>query len=199
MNTTTALPPTGDASATAPGSRRSTRRAPWRGAQHAERAGRDGGYSLLEILVSLSLMGTVMAAVMAAMFSAIHASSITDNAADLDAALGATADAFGEALFVPCPENVTPNAYQQYADVGADVHGWPAGTVSIIDVKYWDPLAAPADAWVDANGISGTECDETVWLSTAKTMQKVIVQATTPDGADSRILEIVVTDVRPES
>lgn len=160
----------------------------------------DDGYSLLEILVSLALMGTVMAAIMAALFSSIHASSGTDNTADLDAVIGAASDGLGDALFIPCPEEVTPNAYEQYADAGATAIGWPATAVQVVDVKYWDPSAPPGpSAWVDSNGINGSECDQAVWMSSAKAMQKVVVRATTPDGVKTRTIEVVITDMRPEN
>lgn len=157
---------------------------------------RDGGYSLVEILVSLVLMGTVMVAVMAALFSAIHASAINDDEATLDAALGAAADGLGDALFVPCPEAVTPNAYEQYVDLGASAVGWPAGAVTVVDVEYWNPAVGQ---WAASNGVSGSECDSAVWLSTAKAMQKIDVRAETPNGAASRTIEVVVTDMRPEN
>jgi type II secretory pathway pseudopilin PulG len=159
----------------------------------------DGGYSFPEILVALVLMGTVMAAVMAGMFTAIKASSISDDASDLDAVLGAAADSLNDALFVACPEETTPNAYEQFADVGADALGWDPSTVRVVDVLYWDPTTAPGDQrWLDSNGIGGAQCDSTVWLSSAKTMQKVVVEATTPSGSETRRLEVVMTDIRPK-
>jgi type II secretory pathway pseudopilin PulG len=159
----------------------------------------DGGYSFPEILVALVLMGTVMVAVMAGMFTAIRASSISDDAADLDAVLGAAADSLNDALFIACPEETTPNAYEQFAQVGADALGWDHSTVRIVDVLYWDPTTAPGDQrWLETNGIGGAQCDSTVWLSSSKTMQKVIVEATTPTGSETRRLEVVMTDIRPK-
>ena len=163
------------------------------------RGGSDRGYSFPEILVAIVLMGTVMAAVMAGMFTAIRASSISDDASDLDAVLGAAADSLSDALFVACPEETTPNAYEQFAQVGADALGWDASTVRVVDVLYWDPTTTPGEQrWLDTNGIGGAQCDSTVWLSSSKTMQKVIVEATTPNGTETRRLEVVMTDIRPK-
>ena len=159
----------------------------------------DGGYSFPEILISLVLMGVLMGAVMAGMFTAIKASSISDDEADIDAALGAAADSLGDALFVACPEASTPNAYLQFVQTGAGAVGWDPDRVEIIKVEYWDPHAAPGvSPWVANNGIGSGQCDSSVWLSSSKTMQKVFVRATTPDNSDSRILEIVMTDIRPK-
>lgn len=159
----------------------------------------DAGYSFPEILISLVLMGALMGAVIAGMFTAIRASNISDDDADLDAVLGAAADSLGDALFVACPEESTPNAYLQFVQTGAGAMGWEPDTVQITRVEYWDPYAAPGvSPWVEHNGVGSGQCDSTVWLSSAKTMQKVVVEATTPDGTDSRTLEIVMTDIRPK-
>ncbi len=160
---------------------------------------RDAGYSFPEILISLVLMGVLMGAVMAAMSTAIRASSISDEAAELDAVLGAAADSLGDALFVACPEASSPNAYLEFVQTGADAMNWAPDRVQIVAVQYWDPHAPPGvSPWVASNGVGSGQCDSTVWLSSAKTMQKVVVEATTPDGSDSRILEIVMTDIRPK-
>lgn len=159
---------------------------------------RDAGYSMLEILISLVLMGTFMGAIITAMFAAISASTVSDDLAELDAVLGGVGDSLGDTLFIACPEDVTPNAYLQYAQAGADAVGWPPGTVQIVDVKYWDPLAGSGGAWADTNGVGGSACDNSAWLSTSKTMQKLVIEVTTPDGDDVRQLEVVMTDTRPQ-
>jgi prepilin-type N-terminal cleavage/methylation domain-containing protein len=158
------------------------------------RSKRDGGYSLPEILVSLVLMGTLMSAVMAGMFTIINASTISDNEAELDAVLGAAADALGDTLFEACPDNGDENAYLQFAQTGALAVGWPAESVQIEKTLYWDPYA---DDWSISSGLTLGQCDAAVWLSSAKTMQKLVIVATTPDQVDSRRLEVVITDIRP--
>ncbi len=158
----------------------------------------DKGYSFPEILVAVVLMGMVMAAVMAGMFTAIKASSVSDDSSDLDAVLGAAADSLNDALFEACPEETTPNAYLQFAQAGADALGWDHSTVQIVDVQYWDPTTTPGDQrWLETNGVGGAQCDSSVWLSSSKTMQKLTIEATTPNGSESRLLDIVMTDVRP--
>lgn len=167
-------------------------------AQSKEVPESDQGSTLIEVLVALMLMGTVLSVAIAGMWTAVRISTFSDEAADLDAVLGSAADALGDETYRACPDKPgVDNEYLQFAQKGADAVDWPASTVTIDKVEYWNPYAtSPADQWVAGSGLTVGECNDSAWLSNARTMQKITIRATTPDGERTRTLDLVMTDVR---
>lgn len=154
---------------------------------------RDGGFTLAEVVVAIALTGTIVATVIAGMRTIIEVSSFSDDQAGVEAVLGGAADKLGGAPLIPCPDLLGPNSYQEFAEAGALNVGWETTTVTVEEIKFWDP---ENQSWADTNGVGDEDCAETVFLSTAKAMQRVRVRATTPDGDYTRTIDVVVTDLR---
>jgi len=157
------------------------------------RGRRDRGFTLAETVVAIALTGTIVAAVIAGVRMIIEVSTFSDDQAGVEAVLGGAADQLGGAPLIPCPDLTGANSYEQYAKAGASAVQWPSSTVTLQELKFWNP---DAQAWSDTNGVGSEDCDELVFLSTAKAMQRVRVRVTTPDGSYSRTIDVVVTDLR---
>jgi hypothetical protein len=163
------------------------------GARGGRRRG-DAGFSLAENLVAITLMGTAILTVIGAMWTTVRTSQFSDDQAKVEAVLGGAVDALASIAFQPCPvSDDGTNGYDQYAQVGAAAVDWPSSTVKITRMKYWDPYN---DDWASTNGVEGSDCASTAFLSTAKTMQLLTITVTTPEGDYSRSIDLVMTDLR---
>lgn len=155
---------------------------------------RDGGFSLAENLVAISLMGTVIMVIIGAMWSSVRISQFSDDQAKVEAVLGGAVDALGSVAFQPCPVVGGVNKYEEFAQIGAgSVDGWAPSTVKITSMQWWDPIEQD---WTYDNGIGDAVCASTAFMSTAKTMQLLTVTVTTPNGEYSRSIDVIITDLR---
>jgi len=154
---------------------------------------KDRGYTLIEMLISILLMSTVVLSIMGGMWAVVRASSQNDSRAKVQAILGSAGDAVVNYKHWNCPE--INNAYLEYAQKGAKSVGWPASTVQITRYQYWDPRDA---LWKDTNTVTGSGCDEKAGLTPNKTMQKLTITATSPNGQYVSSIEVVKADIRPE-
>jgi type II secretory pathway pseudopilin PulG len=165
------------------------------------RTGADSGYSLAEILVAVVLMGSIIVAIMGAMWAVVRSSAQNDDLAKVQAVLGSAADRIANYKYLECPEQAEQypdyNAVS-YARVGkaaVESVGWPDSTIEIIDYQFWNPTTS---SWQDSNTIQGTDCNETVGLTTSKTMQKITIRVTAPSGNSSSTIDIVKSDIQPK-
>jgi prepilin-type N-terminal cleavage/methylation domain-containing protein len=153
----------------------------------------DGGYTLIEMLVAIVLMGTIVLSIMGGMWAVVRASRQNDERAKVQAVLGAAGDGISNYRYIACPE--VDEGYEQFGQKAAASVGWPLESVSIIDYQYWNP---ETDSWADSNSIQGSECNENVGLTTSKTLQKLTIRATSPSGGYSGTIDIVKSDIRPK-
>jgi type II secretory pathway pseudopilin PulG len=155
----------------------------------------DSGYTLVEMLVAMCLMSTIVLAIMGGMWGVIRASRQNDGRAKVQAALGVAADSLVSSTpHIYCPQLDDKNTYLVKAQLGATSVGWPAASVQIVKYQYWDPAAR---AWADTNSNqSGGVCNPQVGFTPNKTMQKITVQATSPNGEYVGTLEVVKSDIR---
>jgi hypothetical protein len=63
---------------------------------------------------------------------------------------------------------------------------------------FWNPTSTSTGTWLTTNGLSGTECNETASLTTARTLQRITFTVTSPSGY-SKTLEVVKSNVFPRS
>jgi len=153
----------------------------------------DRGYTLVEILVSIVLMGTIVLSIMTGMWTVIRVSRQNDDRAKVQAVIGSAADRIANYQYVACPEDA--NTYQVIGEVAASVVGWEATSVEIIRYQFWDP---DIGSWADNNSIQGADCNQSVGLTTSKTLQKMTVRVTSPGAGYSSTLDVVKSDIRPK-
>jgi prepilin-type N-terminal cleavage/methylation domain-containing protein len=158
-----------------------------------EHLDRDGGYTLIEMLIAVVLMGTIVLAIMGGMWAVVRASAQNDERAKVGAVLGAAGDGISNYRYIACPE--VDEGYEQFGQKAAASVGWPLSTVSIIDYQYWNP---DTESWDDNNSIQGADCNPNVGLTTSKTLQKLTIRATSPGGGYSATIDIVKSDIRPK-
>ena len=157
----------------------------------------DGGFSLIELIVAVALMGIATTSVLGGLWTATSASNITNDKAMIGAVLSSAAERLTGWAYLPCPAADANGGYLPVVQAAAGSVGWPSSTVTILGVAYWSPTSDDAGSWVAQNGLGGTECNQAVGLSTARTLQKITLRVTAPDGRTIRELEVVKNDVYP--
>lgn len=162
------------------------------GAADTSRAS-DSGYTLVEMLVAIVLMGTIVLSIMGGMWAVVRASSQNDSRAKVQAILGAAGDAVVNYKHWNCPE--VNDRYVQWVEKAATKVGWDEDTVKITKYEYWNPRA---QRWETTNSLGGGDCAETASLTANTTMQRLTITATSPDGRYSNSIEVVKADIRPE-
>lgn len=153
----------------------------------------DRGYTLVEMLVAIMLMGSIVLAIMGGMWAVVRASSQNDQRAKVGAVLGAAGDGISNYRYIACPE--VDEGYEQFGQKAAASVGWPLESVEIVDYQYWNPETG---SWDQNNSIQGDDCNPSVGLSTSKTLQKLTIVATSPGGGYSATIDIVKSDIRPK-
>lgn len=156
----------------------------------------DEGYTLVEVLVTILLMSTAVLTIVGAMWTAIRTSTLNDEQAKVEAVLGSAADRLANYAYLPCPEGAANGGYLPIAQAAAGAVNWPSATVTIDDIRYWNPTSTSNGTWTATNNLASAECSETVGLTTSKTLQLITIRVTSPDGDYSRALEVVKSNVR---
>ena len=154
---------------------------------------RDGGYTLVEMLIAIILMGSIVLSIMGGMWAVVRASNQNDERAKVQAVLGAAGDGISNYRYIACPEE--DGGYEEFGQKAAAAVGWPLESVEITNYQYWNP---DIDGWAESNSIQGTDCNPNVGLTTSKTLQKLTIQATAPGGGYSTTIDIVKADIRPK-
>jgi prepilin-type N-terminal cleavage/methylation domain-containing protein len=158
---------------------------------------RDGGYTLVEMLVAIVLMGSIVLSIMGGMWAVVRASRQNDERAKVQAILGAAGDALtnGEHLKCPEPKDDQTETYLGLVQKAAKNVGWDESTVDISAYRFYNPASGD---WETNNSIQGTQCNPRVFLTQERTMQKMTIVVTAPGGGYSQSIDIVKVDIRPE-
>jgi len=159
---------------------------------------RDQGSSLIEVVIAVALMGIVVSGVLGAMWSAIQMSSFSDDQAKVEAVLGSAADRLTNYAYIPCPTNNSNGGYLPIIQSASGTVDWPTSSVTLTQMYFWNPSSTSTGTWLTTNGLSGTECNETASLTTARTLQRITFMVTSPSGY-SKTLEVVKSNVFPRS
>ena len=116
----------------------------------------DAGYTLIEMLISIILMGTIVMAIMGGMWAVVRASC-----AERRQGQGAGRARCGRRRHHPTTATSTAprstTATSEFGQKAAAAVGWPASTVHIIAYKYWNP---DTNTWDPTNSIQGTACNQ---------------------------------------
>jgi len=172
----------------------------------APRRLRDRGNTLPELLVAIVLMGFAFSAVIAGLQVVIKSSSTSDDQAKVEAVLTSAADRLSSWSYLPCP-GVNGEEYLPIVEAARAAVDWNDAAVEITDVKFWDPSLGqagadnPVDAdggWVDENTLStdvDSTCNEDIGFTTSRTLQKVTIRVTSPDGDLTRSIQVVKSNI----
>jgi len=165
----------------------------------AARRRHDGGSTFVEILVTIALLGTSIVAVMGSLQALIIVSAVNSDQARVEAVLVSASDRLRAAHYIPCPD--LDGDYGHLSAAAASTVGWDASQVDIIDIKYWDSSAGGATneadgGWSDSNSlVTASGCQSDISLTTSRTLQKLQIQVSSPDGSTVREIEVVKSPV----
>jgi type II secretory pathway pseudopilin PulG len=140
----------------------------------------DGGYSLVEVIVSIALISTVGLALLAAANSAVTLSSSVDNLAKAETILSNAADRVNRAG--------RQCGYEIYAELAAVTEGWQASQVKVVE-KHYDPSSATSTpgVWAD-DACPGS-------IVTPDLVQLVTVTVTLPNSSTQRTIQVVKSEI----
>jgi prepilin-type N-terminal cleavage/methylation domain-containing protein len=148
-------------------------------------AERDQGFSFVEILMTIVLMGIVLVPLMNATITAVKASSTSRRVAELQTVLLNAADRVNRAN-VQC-------SYLVYVQAAAQTKGWPPEQASAT-YEYYEPGASATvpGTWkvgpTDSPGCSGA-------TPTLNLVQRVTITMKSPESNISRSIQVVKSDV----
>jgi len=156
----------------------------------------DRGYTLVEVIVSITLLGMVVSSILPAMWSAIRVSRLSDTQAKVEAVLGSAVDRVSNYGWNPCPEADSTGGYASKARNAAAIFEWPATTVEVSSIRYWDTTTK---AWSTVNPVPASDCSRTaISLTKERTLQEVTIRVTSPDGQQTNEIELVMGDLRTD-
>jgi hypothetical protein len=140
-----------------------------------DRLGPDRGASLLELLLTVGLLGTAGVGVLALFGSSIRSSSATEQLAAQQAWLSSAADLLTGPVttYVHCDADPL-SSYQLRLDQARPALGWPADAVRVVAVEHWDEQSS---SW------SSNVCS-----AMTDPLQRIVLEA--DDGTRARRLEV---------
>jgi Tfp pilus assembly protein PilV len=105
----------------------------------------EGGFGLIEAVVSVGLVSTVVLALAAGLLTSVKSSQAAKETQEVDAALSAYAESFKDPAWYPSadPCLTTP-------DWSAVPRPDGAASASVTKVEHWDPAAVPNPVWADS-------------------------------------------------
>jgi prepilin-type N-terminal cleavage/methylation domain-containing protein len=141
---------------------------------------RDSGFSLVEIIITIVLMGTVLIAIMNASIGGIRASTAAGDVAQIETVLQNAADRVNRA-----PQKCD---YAMYVQAAAQV-AWGDPNLATATYKWYQPGADATDtgSWhsgpCSTPGVAG------------KDVQLVTITVTSPNGKVTRSMQVVKSNV----
>jgi prepilin-type N-terminal cleavage/methylation domain-containing protein len=156
----------------------------------------DAGFTLVEVLVSMVLMAMVVAAILPAMWTTIRISRFSDSEAKVEAVLGGAVDRVTNFGWIPCPETDSTGGYSAKAKAAASMFDWPATTVVVTGIKFWDVTTKKFGTTNPAQA-SGCARSSTA-LTKERTLQQVTIKVTSPDLSQTNQITLVVGDIRTD-
>ena len=140
----------------------------------------DGGFSLVEIVITIMLMGTVLLAIMETSIGGIKASSESTDLAKIETVLQNAADRVNRAS-LRCD-------YDMFVQAAAQVAGWPPAQATAT-YRYY---VAGADATKPGSWQNGPCSTPGV---AGKDVQLVTITIVSPNGKVQRSMQVVKSNV----
>ena len=112
----------------------------------------DDGYTLVEVLVAIVIMGVAFVSLLGALRMSIIGSDYHKQQSQVEAVLGSAAENVKAVAHVACAQATEPT-YIAAAQAAATATppGWAAAQVQITDIKWWDGTTFNAPAAGNAN------------------------------------------------
>jgi prepilin-type N-terminal cleavage/methylation domain-containing protein len=144
-------------------------------------SGGESGFTLVEMLIAVFIMGLIATAVLGALGTVVRASRSSNELARVEAVMSAAADRLEVTPYIPC---ATTSSYAPPVKSASGTVEWGPSTVSVLSVTYWNGTAFVAGP-----------CSTT---STLNAIQRITFEVVSPDGVARRQMEVVKTDVAPQ-
>ncbi len=146
---------------------------------------RDSGVTLVEMVISIVLMGTVVIAILNATSTSIRTSSVSRDAAQVETVVVNAADRINRA-----PIRCDINGYTEYAVAAVRSQGWWTNEGEFAEAanvrhEFYDPAASPP--WRE--GVCPADDFG------KRLIQRVTVTITSPKETVSRSIQVVKSDV----
>lgn len=139
----------------------------------AHRIDRERGDTLVEVIMTVVIVGIAFTGILAGLGTAINLSGTHRGQANADVVLVSAADSVKAQGYVPCP-GVTASTYYSPMLEGVTLpSGWSASNLAITAVKGW-------------NGSAFVSCP-----SSDGGLQRVTITATTPDNRSIETVDVV--------
>lgn len=154
---------------------------------------RDNGVSLVEVLISIVLMGLVIGATVSLLQVTIKSSATDRDHSNAHAWLQSAADVLYARPLVPCETSGGPatnkaaivNAYEATLQQTENPEDWPDGNIEIYDLQFWhinmDPVTKfTAEGWGDL-------CD-----ATDTNLQRIGIEVRSRSGSIVERVEVII-------
>ena len=147
------------------------------------RPGRDAGFSLVEMVVTVTIMGLAMIPIMIAALSLITTSSYTRNATKVETVLANAADRLNRPS-----ESCTVENYRGVVEAAVSVPKWDVSLVTT-EFSYFVPGPTVSDAGTWEPGL----CPPNTLAKDV--VQMVEIGLTSPDGKVHRSMQVVKSKI----
>jgi prepilin-type N-terminal cleavage/methylation domain-containing protein len=144
-------------------------------------ARRDRGFSMVEVIVTITLAAVVIVPIMFAVVATIKSSSQGRSAAQVETTLVNAADRVNRAE-MECD-------YSMYVEAAVRSQGWTADQASVRHSHYV-PTSSTAEPgeWVDA------ACESGMSGPSDGLVQRIVISVTSPDGDIRQEMQVVKSD-----
>lgn len=153
----------------------------------------DAGFSLVEVLTSIVLVGLVVTASLTALRTTISASATDRDHANGHAWLQTAADVLYARPVRPCDPSVVPAT--DIANISADYEatiqqtgnpeGWPSANIDIVDLQFWHVNMDPTTKLTDEGW--GDLCD-----SVDTNLQRIEIEVRSETGDIVEQVEVII-------
>jgi hypothetical protein len=150
---------------------------------------RDSGTTLVEILVSIVLIGTAVVSTLGALRISVIGGTIHRDHANAHAWLQSASDVLYAAEKEDCDTSLADGGrsaiiatYQPVVDAVANPEGWKNTQIRIVDLEFWNATDTDGDGIVEYR--FGSVCQDSINLA----LQRITLEVRSPDG---RIIEEV--------
>jgi prepilin-type N-terminal cleavage/methylation domain-containing protein len=149
-------------------------------------AGCDTGFSLVEILAAIALVGLMGVALLNAAAAGIRSSGTTDTAAKIETILGNAADRINR-TGIGCPTQ-GQGMYSLVSQAAAEVEGWRHPNAVSTSYQHFvkNSSGTGSGSWAAGACPGGVQEENLVQLIT--------VTVTSPDGATQRSIQVVKSE-----